>query len=213
HNFIVNASWKRVANQSIVKLSWNNFYNKISNRIVLAETMAGAMSYTYANLGDFQTFGSSLRFEWAVNHFKIALSGGFVSYSNPISDAMPDVDPFSYTPEVTSTFLYEWKKPRLSVALLYKYTGAMPGYAVDPDGNVKQHVLEDYQMVDASVTKAFAAGRYELAIGAKNILNVTSINGGSSGAGGHPHSSGSFTVPVSMGRTYFVRLALNLNYQ
>lgn len=77
------------------------------------------------------------------------------------------------------------------------------------EDEVIQSTLADYHFLDVSVTKKFQQGRYALAVGSKNLLNVTNIN--RTGISGGVHSSGASAQPLSMGRTYFLKLDINFN--
>lgn len=209
-NFIVNANWQKLKNQSVFKVAWNSFYNTIRNRITLAQTAPAAATYTYANLGHFRTFGSSVNGELAFYHWKLSVGGGWIALYNELSETNAATDKFSLTPEARASLLYEWKQQQVSFALVYKYTGKTPGYILDMDGNVQQNILQDYHTADISVAKAFMAERFRLSAGSRNLFNVTRLAG--NGGGGSPHSMGSSSIPYSTGRTWFLKLDLNLNY-
>jgi outer membrane receptor for ferrienterochelin and colicins len=61
--------------------------------------------------------------------------------------------------------------------------------------------------MDASVRKSFANKKWEVTLGARNLLNVTRINQGFSG---EAHSAGTALV-LGYGRSYFLKLLFNLN--
>lgn len=209
-NFIVNVNWQKLKNQSVFKVEWNGFYNTIRNRITLAQTAPSAATFTYANLGHFRTFGSAVNGELAFYHWKLSAGGGCIALYNDLSETNAATAKFSFTPEARASLLYEWKQQQVAFALVYKYTGKTPGYMLDADGNVRQNILQDYHTADISVAKAFMAERFRLSAGSRNLFNVTRLAG--NGGGGSPHGAGSASIPYSTGRTWFLKLDVNLNY-
>lgn len=210
HNFILNGVWQKISNQKIFKIELNNFYNSISNRIQLVATETNATTYTYRNIGTFTTFGSTLSGDMAVRHLKLSIGVGYNALYNGLSEYVSTVSRFSYSPELRSSVLYEFKKPGVSLGLLYKYTGRSVDFVLNQDDEVVQSTLADYHILDFSVTKTFAKGRYAIGAGTKNLLDVTNIS--RTGISGGVHSSGASYQPLSMGRTYFLKLDVNLNF-
>lgn len=209
-NFIFNVVYSTVSSRSAFKLEWNNFYNKIHNLIVLAQTSGSAATYTYANIGYTQTFGSNLTAEYSYHNFRASASGGLIGLYNELHDEAPETDEFSYSPEVSASISYDWHKTGMSFSFFYKYTGNTPAYALDADDNVRLNTLGDYQMADVSISKSFWQRRLTLTAGSKNLFNVTNITGSSDI--GSPHGGAAISTPLSMGRTYFLAAAVNLNY-
>lgn len=208
-NFMAGLVWKKIHNQTLFELNWNNFFNRIENRIILAFADNSGTLYSYANIGDHRTMGSSLSGSLALEHFKATVTGGLIGYSSGHDSLSRSAGKFSFTPEFRSNLLYEFKSLGLSLNLFYKYTGEVPAYYQDSDGGIYENVLEDFHTMDFSVVKAFNKGRYSITAGSKNLFNVTALEGNvNTGA----HSGGATVSPYSMGRTYFVRLNLNLNY-
>lgn len=212
HNFIVNASWQRIYNQTILKLEVNNFYNSIENLIILAQVSPSSTTYTYKNRGSFQTFGNALNGELAVKHLKFSFSGGYIAYFNELSTGSNNINRFSYTPEIRSSILYEFKQYGLSMAMFYKYTGKTPGFILNESDEIVQTSIQDYHMADASVSKAFFKGNYNLSVGCKNLFNVTNITGSSMNSAHSGGGGATSMMPLSMGRTLFLKFDINLNY-
>ncbi|MNR54419.1 hypothetical protein D3C85_1745960 [compost metagenome] len=63
--------------------------------------------------------------------------------------------------------------------------------------------------LDASIRQNFFKDHFEVTIGARNILNVTNVTQtGTGSAAGH---AGPGEVMLAYGRSYFLKLAYNLN--
>lgn len=205
HNFSLTYSHTKIVGTKIYKVEASGFYNDIKNMITLAQTVGTEFSYT--NLGEFKTTGANLLGELAIEHLKFSVGGSYIGRYNTLSET-EDVETFSFTPEVRSNIMYEVKQAQLTVALFYKYTGRLPSFIIDANDNVSQTFMDAYHTADLTITKLFWKKRINLGIGSKNLFNVKNVN--SVAAGGGVHSSGSGSVPVAMGRTYFASLAFNI---
>lgn len=208
-NFMAGLVWKKIHNQTVFELNWNNFFNRIENRIIMAFADHSGTLYTYANIGDHRTLGSSVGGSLALEHFKASATAGVVGYSSGPDSLSRSDGRIAFTPEFRTNLLYEFMSLGLSLNVFYKYTGEVPAYYQDSDGGLYENVLEDFHTMDFSLVKTFDKGRYTITAGSKNLFNVTTLQGNASTG---VHSGGSGSSPYSMGRTYFVRLNLNLNY-
>lgn len=209
-NFILNVVYGNYGIENGFKLEWNNFYNEISNMIVLAQLSPSSAEYTYGNLGYFKTYGSSLAAKATLGGLSVALSGGITAQYNQLYGDAPDTKKYTFSPEMTGSILYDWKQMGLSFSLFYKFTGKEPGYYMDVDGNVLQSTLQSYQMADVSIAKSLLNGRLKVTAGSKNLFDITNLTGNISSS---PHSSSITSSPISMGRTYFLGASVNLNYK
>lgn len=204
HNFSLAYSHTKIKGDRVYKMEVSGFYNDIKNMITLGQTVG--TEYSYANLGKFKTTGANLSSEVAIEHLKVSVGGSYIGRYNTLSETQ-DVETFSFTPEVRGNILYEVKKWEMTVALFYKYTGKLPSFIINTDNTVSQTFMDAYHTADLTLTKLFWKKRINLGVGSKNLFNVKNVN---SVASGGVHSSNTESVPVAMGRTYFVSLAFNI---
>jgi len=204
-NFTLSSVWQKNQHQKVYKVEASAFYNQIHNLITLA--LLSGTEYTYTNIGNYKTQGVNLNGELAIKHLKFVLGGSYIGRYNILSETS-DVETFSYSPEIRSNVVYEFKKANLSVAVFYKYNGALNAFAIDEDDKVYQTTIQAYHMADLSVTKSFWQKRVGLTIGSKNLFDVKNITGSASGSA---HSSGTNSLSVGMGRTYFLKLDILIN--
>ncbi|MDB5271772.1 MAG: TonB-dependent receptor plug [Chitinophagaceae bacterium] len=207
NNYSGSLVWQKTFDQKAYKAEFSAFYNQINNLITLALISAANTEYSYINVGNYQTKGISLNTELATQHVKLSVGGSYTGRYNILSQTS-DVPAFSYSPELRSNLFYEWKKARLTIALFYKYNGSLPAFAIDDNNQVYQNTIQAYHMADASVTKYFLNKRISVSLGSKNLFNVKNINGSSTG---DVHSAGTNSLPVAMGRTYFIKLDIVFN--
>jgi outer membrane receptor for ferrienterochelin and colicins len=186
----------------IIKSEPSLFYNHINNLITLAQS--SGTEYTYLNIGTYKTEGIQLNNELAYKHIKISAG---ISYTGRYNDLPGSADRFGYATELRSNIYYEIKKAGITAAVFYKYSGKLPGYSLAADNTVVENYTEDYHTADLSVSKFLFKKRIVFGIGCKNMFDVKNIN---SFAAGGAHSSGSGSIPVATGRSYFTKLELNL---
>jgi len=204
-NFSLSSVWQKNQHQKVYKVELSAFYNQIHNLITLA--LLSGTEYTYTNIGNYKTQGLNFNTELAIKHLKFMVGGSYIGRYNILSESS-DVETFSYSPELRSNLIYEFKKLNLSLALFYKYNGALNAFAIDADDKVYQTTIQAYSMADLSITKSFWQKRVGLTLGSKNLFDVKNITGSSSGSA---HSSGTNSVSVGMGRTYFLKLDILIN--
>ncbi|MCO5261170.1 MAG: TonB-dependent receptor [Crocinitomicaceae bacterium] len=182
------------------------FFNDLKNLITLAQK--NSTEYSYVNLFKAQTYGYTLNTNFLYNDLSIDAGVSIKARKNQIIDSIP-ARATSFYPEIKFNPSYTVKKINTTFALFYKFTGKLPNLILKTDGSVIEAKRDPYHMMDFTITTHFYKKIFALTIGAKNLLNVTSINGmtGSDGA----HSSGASNVQIGMGRTYFCSLTINLN--
>ncbi|MES2591855.1 MAG: TonB-dependent receptor [Bacteroidota bacterium] len=205
HNFNLALNYFGNKKSAVWKTESSVFYNRIENLISLAQT-AGTQ-YSYINIGLFKTTGAQLNVELAYEHFKFNIGGSYTGRYNNLTKEY-SVKEFSWSPEARSGVLYEFKKTNFTIGIFYKYTGQLSGFMLDENNTVRQTYISDYHTADISVSKLLWKKRINITVGSKNLFDVKSINSVTSGL---VHSSAGTSVPISTGRTYFIKLNLNIN--
>jgi len=106
----------------------------------------------------------------------------------------------------TSVRIPDWNT---TLAAYYKYNGRAKEYTAMGEEFVLAE-FGDSHWLDASITKSFFDNMFDLTVGSRNILDVTSINRtGVNQSGSHATSS---AVLLAYGRSYFAKLTYNLNF-
>jgi outer membrane receptor for ferrienterochelin and colicins len=208
HNFNLATTFSKRKKNLRTKLTLSGFYNHIENMIGLAQ--AGGTLFTYFNINQFRTTGGNLIAEWAFYNFNIQAGGSYIGRYNQFNDDpnSSTQEPFLFSPEGQLNAAYNFKKIGLKIASFYKYTGKMPIVRVDQDGDPSTTMIDDFNTLDLSLTKDFWDNKIQLTIGAKNLFNVTNINGIMPGGA---HSGGGSSMAIAMGRTYFMALNFHLS--
>lgn len=207
HHVSGSLSYTTHGNSYALTIEPSVFANFIDNLITLAQ-VDGSL-YSYINLGTYRTVGTALSATYTHADVSAKIGASYTGLYNRLSEEYA-VSQFVYTPELQAQLQYTlpWYNARLSA--FYKYTGRTPGYSTAEDGGLRQGYIDDYHMLDVTANIPLLDKVVTLGIGGKNLLNVSNIISTLSGDGS-AHSSGSATLPVSYGRTFFCTLQWTLS--
>lgn len=208
HNVNFSFQYNRETSKSFVGTEINLFYNNINNIITLAQ--AGGDLYTYINVDKYITQGVQL----VVNYrfypwLSLRTGAGVTGRYNSLSDAEALDNKFHYSPDAVVTSTYRWLKQEMDFTLDYKFTGKMPQFFVDENGQLNEGYVSAYNTMDFTMQKSFLKNLLTVGAGIKNIFDNTTIP--AAGGSGGVHTGGSGDYPVGWGRTFFVQAAVNLN--
>jgi outer membrane receptor for ferrienterochelin and colicins len=90
----------------------------------------------------------------------------------------------------------------------YKYNGRTQQFIQGTSEYVISEI-DPSNWLDASIRKNFFKERFEVTVGARNIFNISDVNQSNTNqSAGH---AGSSQVMLAYGRSYFIKLAYNLN--
>ncbi len=208
---------KREGQQSKIKV--NGFYNHIKDKIELFEfvdtpsgpvpaTDTATLRFAYFNQAVYKTQGLQAQISHQRKSFHIQTSLAIVGYYNPMSEIFSNLAPFSYTYEWNSEWRYRFTKPALQASAFLRYNDRRITFypELDAEGNTmaRQSIQQGFWMMDASLQWSIWQERIKLTTGARNILNVQSVQ--QNNGNGSTHSGDGNTFPVSPGRSFFVRM-------
>lgn len=196
---------------NLVKLDLNLFFNDIEDQISIGQNINDNTSTTYLNINRFKTLGASLNQNFVFGAISGGLGLSYIGRYNQVYEEDQYFAAFFFSPEVNTNLTYEFPAKTWSANLFYKYSGRVQSYFTATNESNEQVIsvgeIKGYHWMDAtaihSINKAF-----DLTFGARNLLNIRQIN--NSGVSGGAHAGGA-TVPVSYGRSYFLKLSYQLN--
>ncbi|MBX7108335.1 MAG: TonB-dependent receptor [Chitinophagales bacterium] len=176
------------------------FYNSIHNIITLALVDQAAQLYTYINLDEYKTAGTTISASLNSAHLSLTTGFSLTGLFNVLSDSFA-IDKFSLTPELRNNLLLTFPKAGFECAVFFKHTGETPSFNLDAEGKVIQVFTGAYTILDFSATKYALQKRIGFSAGIKNIFNVVNIQ--SNANAGAVHTSGAETIPYATGRFVF----------
>lgn len=202
HHFQGWYTGKRKVRKTVLDYEASAFYQHIRDRISLSQDLAGT-NYSYFNLDRFESTGGRVQVGWNRDNLQLKAGGSYTGTKTNYGNGK-----FVFSPEVNASVTYNWKKPQIMLFAYYKYTGKLVSYLMRDDGSLQQFFINDYNMIDVNASREFFQKRLSVSLGAKNLLNVTSVTSSMS-TGAHSGSSGS--SPIGWGRSYYVKLQIKLS--
>ena len=182
----------------------NGFFQDVRDKIMLSVTPENATNYSYFNLDKFNSAGGRFQAGFKSRDFTakagMAYTGVKTLYGN---------GKYTFSPEVNLSLSYFWPLSKINFFVYYKYTGKLIQFIRTDDAQLSESFISDYNMLDASINRDFWKKRINLSVGAKNLLNVTSVTSSSSSGG--VHSGGSGATPIGWGRSYYIKLQLKFD--
>lgn len=168
----------------------------------------------YINISKYRMWNMAVTNQFRYGEFSANGGASLIGISQQLDnkEAVSD-DRYLYTFQLTANVSYSIPKWESAVSVFYKYNGKQQTYVstFDDDGNAvfKPSTISPFSLMDASIRKTFYK-HYEVTIGARNILDVTSVKQTRASTGSvHPASD---NVMFAYGRSYFIKLMYNLNF-
>lgn len=194
------------------KIEPDFFYNDMRDKIdLLPKTVVGNNNDTseiwiYTNADRYKTYGGRLNVTYRHKGiFSLGFGFAYIGIYNDFSASVATENQFYYYPEFALNATYDNKFTGIRLGITYKYTGEIAQERLTSDDQVATYIEEAYNMLDLTLSRNFFNDRIMLAVGAKNLFNVTNIKT-SGGGGGGVHGSGGASMPIAWGRTLFIGL-------
>lgn len=206
NNYSLSLSYRKAMAKGVLRAEIAGFHDRIHNLITLAEE--GPTLYSYINVGEYRTLGGSFSLGWEAGHWSVG-AGTAITGRYDTLGVRTGGSTYEYAPEVNLNATRNWRKQGWSITVFGKYQGEQQNYIYLEDGSLSRGRISDYVMADASVAKQLCNDHLTVSLGCRNIGNVTDLNA-TLGNGGAHSGPGAGSVPLAMGRTFFLRLALDL---
>lgn len=206
-------TYQILSNDYLLKFEPRVFFNHINDLITLAAVKKD--EFSYLNIGQYKTLGGDFNFSFYSSSLTVNAGFSYIGrYNKPEDYLIPDEE-FSFSPEVKTNIIYDWKLFDIKLSLFYKYTGKQPGFTLTTEKTPLKYFIDDYHILDFTLSYNFRIEilpdiHFNLLTGGKNLLNVTNINQTASSIEGF-HSSGSTILPIAWGRTFFASLKIIFN--
>lgn len=193
-------------------------YLKVKDRInMVLEQFQPTQNYRYLNIDNYQMWNLATSHQATFKNWNASLGMALVGISQKIDLAALDLtsnDDYLYSLQLNTSVSYKLPNWNTQFSAYYKFNGKDRQYisSSDADGNAA-FVLSEiaaYGWMDASVRQPFFKNRFEVTLGIRNILDVTNLQASQSGSTGI-HAAGS-SILLGYGRSYFLKLTYNLNF-
>lgn len=196
-----------------LNLGLSGMYMDVKDRIESVIISNIPMKYTYLNVDNYKSilFGASFSARKGDFSFNTGVSTLGISQNLNTGNATSD-DDFNYYMEVNAAANYTLPVTKTLFALYYKYTGKSKLYTLESTspadtGHYVLGDIGDFSMLNFTVSQPFFNNHFELALGIKNIFDVTSIR--NTAQSGDTHNGPADLQNLFYGRSYFARVNYN----
>ncbi|MES2656042.1 MAG: TonB-dependent receptor [Bacteroidota bacterium] len=185
------------------------FYNRINNMIDLVRLNSNTVAAQYTNISSFENIGFNINTGISSNTINAQVGYAFSARQNSIMQAA-GTNTYFYTNEFRTNVSYTFSKALTTVSLFYKYNGVLQYYQYNMnDNSIILGTMNDFNLLDATVSKFLLKRKLNVTLGCKNIFNTINIQANLING---PHATGSNSAAVAMGTSYFASLKFNLDF-
>lgn len=203
HNVSGGLTYRHAREKEVYSSEINLFHNTVEDLITLAQV--NGSRFTYINVGQFRTMGGTAGASWDNGHWLVSAGAGVTARYDTLASALGE--PWQLTPEVRASLTHNWMKQGWSVSLFWKYQGELAQYVFLSETEVTRGFIAPMHLADLTVGRRLWNDRLMLSGGCKDLFDLRNVQ--ASIAGG-VHSSGASSIPMTTGRTFFLRVELDL---
>lgn len=203
HNFSASITYRHAKEKVVYLSEVNLFHNRIADLITLAQV--SGTRYSYINVGDHRTTGGTFGASWDNGHWLVSMGGGLTGRYDAIASERGD--PWFWSPELRGALTHNWMSSGWSASIFCKYQGELANYVYLSDTEVTRGFIAPFTLADVNVGKKILANRLLISMGCKDLFDVQNVQ---AAVAGGAHSGGGSSVPMTTGRTWFMRLDLDL---
>lgn len=189
------------------------WYLDVDDKIDLIVANEAPLEFEYRNIDLYRTWGLSLENSLQIEDFQAGLGISFSGESKILNSAENFKDDYLYTFQLNANASYHVPDWQTYFSVFFKQNGAQYQFvtSISDEGETQilKEKLDAYGWLNASVRKTFFDERFEITLGARNLLDVTRVNSGTEAAEGHADANSSRLL--GYGRSYFLKLLFNLN--
>jgi outer membrane receptor for ferrienterochelin and colicins len=192
-------------------------YISLEDKIDLAIVNTTPLQYQYINIDSYKLFGLTLDNSIQSSHWTFNLGVTLQGISRGLGNEVNSNDEFLYAYQINSSATYHLKKWDTFFTILYKYNSEEQNYVasgVDSNGDnlFAIETLDPYSWLDASIKKDFFKETFQVTAGARNLLDITSVNIQSANSTGGTHSGNSDNLTLGYGRSFYLKLLYTFNF-
>ncbi|NIJ45681.1 outer membrane receptor for ferrienterochelin and colicins [Wenyingzhuangia heitensis] len=202
----------RLTKQSTLKTALKGYYFDIDNKIgdITIVEEDGSNLFTYANIDNSKIAGISLDNTYSYKNLSLGLGATYMGESTTISTTDTSNSDYLWSYNIQSNINYKIPSIKTTFSGQIKYTGRTQVLLGDNTGSGAINIgqTDSFTWLDASVRKDITQN-INLTFGARNILDVVTVNASDVAAEGHSNPANNRLF--GNGRSYFLKLLINLN--
>ncbi|WP_434037333.1 TonB-dependent receptor plug domain-containing protein [Formosa sp. 4Alg 33] len=188
-------------------------YLDIADRIELIIVEQNPLSYQYNNIDAYTSFGFFSENSLQYKRIKAQLGFSVLGISKTLDTSTKHNNDFLYNLQLNSTLSYNVPEWHSSFALYYKHVGKQDQFVEKTnDAGHTEYVkgtTDAYSWLDLTARKKCFNNAFDITVGVRNILDVNNVN--TTAFSGGTHDGPPSSLLLGYGRSYFIKLAYNLN--
>lgn len=186
----------------------SGWFMDVKDRIEMIIIQQSPLVYQYNNIDVYKTWGLSLTNTAQYKNFTGNFGVTFSGISKVLDSGVLSNDDYLYAFQLNANTSYTVPKWGTVFSAYVKYNG--PQYQfVERNGTLERGKQNPFTWLDATIKKTFLDKKLEATVGARNLLDITTINTTATEAGAH--SAAGTNILMGYGRSYFVKLLYKLN--
>src|SRR5690606_10877972 len=178
------------------------------DRIELIVVQQNPLQFQYSNIDSYRAIGAFSENEIFFGNFNAQLGASVQGISKVLQSRTSD-DDYLFNLQLNANLAYSVPKWNTTFSAFFKYIGEQQQF-VEKTNDAGEQVFETgktegYGWLDATINKSFFKGAFVATFGARNVLDVTSVN--TTAFEGGTHNGPAAQIPLGYGRSYFLKLA------
>src|SRR5690606_8763017 len=196
---------------TMLKSAFKSFYFDIDDKIasIITTDSEGRNLFSFGNVDHSKILGFSLENKLMVDRWRVALGATYLGESTQIDGSTASHGDFLWSFSLQSSLDYTLPKLKTTLSARLKYSGRTQVILEGTDGPLVGQT-DDFTWLDASmgtdITKDF-----NITLGARNIFDLVRVDASDIPSGAHG-STVSTSRLLGNGRSYFIKLLYNLNF-
>jgi outer membrane receptor for ferrienterochelin and colicins len=189
--------------------SYLNVDDRISMALVRFNPDTGNPEYEYINISKYRMWNFSTMNQFKKDNLTFNVGAALIGISQEVKNQVfVSDDKFLYSFNLNASVSYTVPKWKTVLSGYYKYNGKTQQF-IEGSSSYILSKIDPSNWLDATIRQNFFKDHFEVTIGARNIFDITNVTQtGTSSAAGH---AGTGEVMLAYGRSYFLKLAYNLN--
>lgn len=187
----------------------------VSDRIELAVVNPSPLQYKYINIDSYKMWNVGASNSLQYKNWQVRAGISLLGISRKIDTNLATSDDrFLTSCQLNANAAYTWPKANMQFSVYYKRNGRQQQYVDNGSLTEPGFALQEiapFGLLDASVRKDFFGGRLNTTAGARNLLDVVDVNADIP-SGGSTHEAGTTSFAQAYGRSYFIKLVYNLDF-
>ncbi|WP_054852454.1 TonB-dependent siderophore receptor [Olleya sp. ITB9] len=201
----------KINKNAYLKTGFNTFYIDLNDAIasVTSEDDDGRVLFTQDNIDYSKRLGFTLDNNFIYKNWNIGLGATYLGTTNAINKSLNNTSDYLWALNLQASINYQIEKWNTNISSQLKYNGKTQGVFNDTNGELFIGETDAYTWLNLSI-KTNITPKLSTTLGVRNLLDVVDINTGIS-AGAHSASTSTSRL-IGNGRSFFLKLAYNLNF-